>query len=226
MRVVTGIGKTSLVASWAAGLRKKGMVVFWHTLRTGDSFTLVCTKLTQLFPEHKRSEVLEVMAGCVGEGRFDGLIDQVIRLLGGFKGAIVFDDYHLCQDYALRMLIRGLCASGVKLVVCSRTRPVELVTLSGVGEVELGPLRVDEVTQFLRSRLPKVRDFGRLLLECASIGGHPLGLELYCSALGSGGVSRPNVLEGFSCIRRCGRLCQIVRNSCFHIFQSLGVGWG
>jgi len=95
------------------------------------------------------------------------------------------------------MLIRGLCASGVKLVVCSRAHPVELVTLSGVGEVELGPLSVDEVTQFLRPRLPKVRNFGRLLLECAPIGGHQLGLELYCSALSSGGVSHPNVLEGF-----------------------------
>jgi len=94
---VAGIGKTSLVASWAARLRKNGTMVFWHTLRPGDSFTSVCTKLTQLFPEHKRSEVLEAMARCVEEGRFDGLIDEVIRLLGGFKGAIVFDDYHVCS---------------------------------------------------------------------------------------------------------------------------------
>jgi len=58
---IAGVGKTTLVASWSAQLRKKGTKVFWHTIKTSDSLALVCTKLAQLFSGSKRTELLKAI---------------------------------------------------------------------------------------------------------------------------------------------------------------------
>jgi len=192
---IAGIGKTTLVASWSAQLRKNGTKVFWHTIKTGDSLALVCTKLAQLVSGSKRTELLKAIESFSTQQ--EEIIFKAVDSLKEFKGVFVFDDYQNCADQNLRKLVRELLASGSKLIVCSRTRPEELVSLNQVSVIELDAFNKKEVFEFLRSRLPEYKDLSALLSACSPLKGHPLALEVFCNGVRHKAVSRARSLEEF-----------------------------
>jgi hypothetical protein len=93
-----GIGKTSLVAEFAAG-RATGAPVLWYRVRAGvnDTLLAVLFELGEHLRGHERPRLAEVTAASLP--RIDvSLVGRVaVAELDGHAGLLVFDDYHLSE---------------------------------------------------------------------------------------------------------------------------------
>lgn len=165
---ISGIGKTSLAAKYATGLKEP---VFWHAMREVDSLDYLLLKMSSFLDSIGRKNLSRMTSLGVSKRM---IIDYCISELRRVRSIIVIDDFQLCRDKNVATFIEDLSLSepSLKIVLISRenTPPAR-----GYQVINLAGLTIDE-SRLLLSNAGKKHDLSTI----SSLGGYPLALSLIC----------------------------------------------
>lgn len=192
-----GIGKTSLVATWARDRAGDDEAVFWHSFRGVESLNWLANRFAVFLAQHDRPELLEAIeAGADEADKRELMLDAVEDP----EVVVVLDDADRLDDPALRDLVSDAIrrTRQGRLIIASRERPRYNPNLDHVVHLRLEGLSDEGVAAFLEARGVDVRPelLPRLREE---VGGHPLALGLFLESvreLGGGADAMERLLDG------------------------------
>ncbi len=189
VRGMAGIGKSSLAAKVCERLRGTKNL-FWHRVRPWDTRETILADLGGFLAQFGRPGLKAVLA----RGEADQA-DQALREdLADTASFLVFDDAHegIPEVHAFLRFLKDMlvAAPEVRILVLTRIAlPVydrrDVAVQGQVREIDLEGLDSKEIGELFSSD----PDAPRLLPLAATLGGHPLFLELLRSA-GAGGVRK------------------------------------
>ncbi|MBI4393659.1 MAG: helix-turn-helix domain-containing protein [Euryarchaeota archaeon] len=177
---IAGIGKSSLVASYARQQRDK-RPVFWHRVRTVDSEAWLMSRLAlHLAAAGVKPALFEADDSNDERPRLERAMDLIERA----GSLLVFDDAQNARDSGLRGLLRTLCerVDDAQVVAISRTRLSWLP--ARVRRLRLRGLDAEAVSTFAGKKgLPIPERLERRVRK--EVGGHPLALNILLETAGN-----------------------------------------
>ena len=185
-----GIGKTSLVAKYLESLWRttagQGRIVLWHDLREVDTSNHLLTKIGVVLSGYGRGRLLQTLSENGKDERL--AIDAGVRELHESAALLVIDNFQYCNDDKVRLFLKSLLEEGprgCKLVVISRIRPTELLSISqGSVEIRLEGLSRREAVKLAQIHGIEETRFPEFVAAQQRVGGHPLALGLFCQSIG------------------------------------------
>jgi tetratricopeptide (TPR) repeat protein/DNA-binding Lrp family transcriptional regulator len=165
-----GIGKTYLVAKYA---EMQGKPVFWHTFKENDGFSLVIGKISSFLLCLNKKTLFELLERKVRD--YSALIEVAIKELIDVSPILVMDNFNLCRDQKVKLLIKESMNYGVKVILTSRNKLNDF-SLPNVKEIVLEGIKEKDFREFFEKR--GVRIDKRIYELAKKLKGHPLALEM------------------------------------------------
>lgn len=167
-----GIGKTTLVAKfiWDSGLENK---TFWYNCKEIDTFQYFLNKLAAfLFLKGYRTLPDYIIAGVKDSSI---LIDIAVGEIINNNILLVLDNFDLCKDDSIKLLVNQLIEKGESLFVISRK---QIKNLYKSYSIHLQGMSEEEVKEFLAIKCNK--SFNNASTYVSKLDGNPLGLYFLC----------------------------------------------
>lgn len=181
---IPGIGKTWLAARFVSQLPFKQ--IFWHSIKGFDTFDSVMRKLAVFTRAQGKTELYDYVRSNGPDKSVK--LELLAKEVDDWHNALVFDDYHACNDKDIEELVAHLRNNlqRARIIIVSRTRP-RFATEGGITELLLPGFTLEDTAAFL-SRRGITRSSALASLVQEKLRGHPLSLEFLSEASRDGDV--------------------------------------